>query len=379
MNKIFYIVVISVLGASCNDKETSTFVVEGVLKNAGAQTIFLEENGANRAKPVVVDSSKVAADGTFKLDPAVQEEGLYSLRADNSPYPFAILVNDSKKINVSADFARLDAPYSVSGSSASQQILDFNKKMREQGMLLSQLGTRYDSIAKTPAPPSQKKMNDSLMAGIVSQYETASAETKTFAKNFMAKASSPSVVVYAYELSQQLFQQFGMAGFSKPETADIVNNAASRFPNHTAMTEWKKKAGSTKAPEFSLPDTSGKTVSLSSFKGKYVLVDFWASWCGPCRDENPNVVSAFQQFGNKNFTILGVSLDKSKDAWMKAIHDDRLTWTQVSDLKYWQSEAAALYNVGSIPYNFLLDPNGNIIAENIRGPQLHATLARVLK
>ena len=134
------------------------------------------------------------------------------------------------------------------------------------------------------------------------------------------------------------------------------------------------------APEISLPDTEGRTVTLSSFRGKYVLVDFWASWCGPCRRENPNVVDAYNRFRNKNFTILGVSLDRpgQKDAWLKAIVDDKLNWTHISDLKFWQSEVVPVYQVGSIPFNVLVDPEGRIVAENLRGSALGQKLEQVL-
>lgn len=133
------------------------------------------------------------------------------------------------------------------------------------------------------------------------------------------------------------------------------------------------------APEFSLPDTAGVAVSLSDFQGKYVLLDFWASWCPPCRKENPNLVKAYNDYKDKNFTILGVSLDSDKDKWMKAIADDNLTWTHVSDLKFWDSEIPALYGVRGIPANVLLDPNGVIIAKNITGEELHSTLQKVVK
>ena len=133
------------------------------------------------------------------------------------------------------------------------------------------------------------------------------------------------------------------------------------------------------APEFSLPDTAGVSVSLSDFRGKYVLLDFWASWCPPCRKENPNVVNAFQQYKDKNFTIVGISLDKDKAKWQKAIADDHLSWAHVSDLKYWDSEIPALYGVRGIPANVLLDPNGVIIAKNITGEDLQNTLKEVIK
>jgi len=161
-------------------------------------------------------------------------------------------------------------------------------------------------------------------------------------------------------------------------TPEIKNTEAGKAFTER-MPKIKAVALGATAPEFAEADTSGKMVSLSSFRGKYVLIDFWASWCGPCRRENPNVVKAYNRYKDKKFTILGVSLDKStgKDKWLAAIHKDGLTWTHVSDLKFWDSKAAGLYAVRGIPQNFLLDPNGKIIGKNLRGDDLEDKLAEI--
>jgi peroxiredoxin len=167
----------------------------------------------------------------------------------------------------------------------------------------------------------------------------------------------------------------------------LFNSLSDRLKNSPTGLVFKKNIILTKntaigatAPDFSQNDVNDHPVRLSQFRGKYVLLDFWASWCGPCRAENPNVLKAYQQYHDKNFTVLGVSLDRpgKKDDWLTAIKADKLEWTQVSDLKFWENEAAKLYGVRAIPQNFLIDPNGKIIAKNLSGEELNEKLKSIL-
>jgi len=225
--------------------------------------------------------------------------------------------------------------------------------------------------AKIKATSDEVKQSEAYKHDLNKSIKTISTQNKEIKKKFI-QANPDSYI--SINLLQDLAYNTDYADLSVLYDGldPKIKASAAGQKYATALVKLKTVALGAMAPEFAQADTAGKMVALSSFKGKYVLVDFWASWCGPCRGENPNVVKAYNRFKGQKFTILGVSLDQptGKDKWIAAIKKDGLTWTQISDLKYWKNEAAQLYGVNAIPQNFLLDPDGKIIAKNLRGDDL---------
>jgi peroxiredoxin len=235
-------------------------------------------------------------------------------------------------------------------------------------------------MAPFAAMPKEKRESAEGKADMEAAYKKIQDLQKEVYKKFILQHPSSLVSLFALKSYAGSVPEYAVAYPLFKGLSATVKNSHDGKAYGEQLNKVKTTSIGSLAPDFSENDVNGNPVKLSSFRGKYVLVDFWASWCGPCREENPNVVKLYQQYKDKNFTVLGVSLDKENDRnkWLKAIADDHLEWTQVSDLSFWKNAAAKLYGVNAIPQNFLLDPQGRIIGKNLRGADLAQKLAGIL-
>jgi peroxiredoxin len=391
MRKIVSSVLLISLLASCKNKEAKSFTVSGILHNAPSKVVYIEESDVVNGKRQLKDSSVIAADGKFSISVNASKEAIYNLHLQNDISQFVTVINDASKINIDVDFNKRTDFYNVTGSKASNSIKEYLAKITGMQRDRFTIYFQIDSI--------RKNKGDSLLAEDLNRKQAEiSNGIKTYSQQAILQSDNSSLALFILSTYQGMARDpnFRVNGFADAEVVALLNEVLAKFPDRSDIAGIRNSmeadiqkaiAAAPKpiwigrqAPEISLPDTEGRTVKLSSFRGKYVLVDFWASWCGPCRRENPNVVEAYNRFRNKNFTILGVSLDRpgQKDAWIKAIVDDNLNWTHVSDLKFWQSEVVPVYQVSSIPFNVLVDPEGKVVAENLRGNALEQKLKEVL-
>ncbi len=361
--------------AACEPENQITF--KGTISSNTEDAVVLKQSVDNRL--ITLDSVAVGTDGSFEVQAEVTHPDFLTLSGTNGSYLFYAEPGD----DIGAEFEKnLSEVENLSGPKASVEFYEVNQYAQELNEKRNNLNQRYQQgeIGRQEA---------------VTEFNQINQDWKAFATDFVeTNPTSPAVLsalnvfhpiedidVFKSTLAA-LKPTMGQSDYLK-RLEEQVGKAQQQAAQYNAQkkaqeAQDQKLAVGKEAPEISLPTPSGKTLALSDLRGKYVLVDFWASWCKPCRRENPNVVAAYKKYKNKGFEILSVSLDKNKTAWVNAIKADNMNWKHVSDLKFWSSEAAKTYGVSSIPFTLLLDKEGKIVAKNLRGAALHNKLDELL-
>jgi peroxiredoxin len=370
--------VIFVLAVSCSSAEKDSgddqtggwkVIVQGRVQNPQQGEIKIQHYKNNAI--AFEDTIRLRPDNTYSKQLTVNEPGYYKLIFFSRQAVDLIIYKNNLEVNVDGSDAQGFSQ--VKGSPEIDVIYKAQNMLQgaEQSPEILRLTEEFKKAAESQ---DQKKMGEIQVAYFKEMEKTQAAVVDMLRKepaslgviNFLQSTGS---------LDKDKYLDLYIQAAEKAKKAWPTLEYVVQFDD--MVKKMKVTAIGQPAPEIALPDTTGKVVSLSSMKGKYVLVDFWAKWCGPCRQENPNVVRAFQKYKDKGFTVFGVSLDRTKQDWMRAIKEDGLTWTHVSDLKFWQSEAAKTYNVTGIPFSLLIDPNGVIIAKNLRGAALDSKLEEI--
>lgn len=374
---INFIIAVAVLLASACSDSTSTananFELSGKLGNAHGDTLILERMSTDGLKGV--DTVALDENGEFKMSLEIPEIGFYRLKTSDRNFA-TFIFEPGQKVNITGDAADLGNTYTVEGSEDSKLFWEVNKASAESYRKRDSLQKIFQAFVNLTKMDSLRI--DSMSNELEKPYTELVNQHNQYLKDFIEKHSSSFAALAAI---QQLQPDEFMDTYFK-----LDDGLFAKYPNssyikafHDGVANSRKLAVGTLAPEILMNTPAEKPLALSSLKGKVVLIDFWASWCGPCRAENPNVVAAYNKYKSKGFDIYSVSLDKDMEKWKGAIREDGLIWpSHVCDFKFWQSPVVALYNFNAIPTNVLIDKEGKILAKNLRGEELEEKLKQIL-
>ena len=363
MRNLLSILVLSLTVLACQTAKDE-FSIKGSITGVETGKVYLQKIVDGR--PQSIDTADVV-EGKFTFKGKMDLPDIRILRLNEQDY-FAQIFLDNSSIMVVANKDSLRST-KITGSATHDIFQVYLTELESLNKQVTALQQKYQSAMTSENADEAKKAEI--------DYTSMLENMKFFTKNFVKEHNTS--VVSAYLTLVQLAPQIEEA-----ELDSIIAKFPAEISNSEYVIKLKEKSEEVKktaigvvAPDFTMNDPAGKPIQLSSLRGKVVLIDFWASWCGPCRQENPNVVKLYQKFNSKGFEIIGVSLDRTNEEWVKAIKDDQLSWVHVSDLQFWQNAAARLYSVNSIPQTYLLDKEGKIIAKGLRSDQLAAKLGEL--
>ncbi|MGY3211333.1 redoxin domain-containing protein [Mucilaginibacter sp. HD30] len=359
---------------------TPQFTINGKVGSltAPAKAYLIYQIGADQ----MVDSANIV-NGVFSVKGQVSEPNMAKLAIDHKGVGIQQLSGD-KNVDV-LTFILSNENIDILSSNDSVSTADVNDLLNSQGKELNMQLLRVENDANKlnseyRAASAKDQNSISFKNDLQARAAILQEQRNRILKNFITSHTNSYVSLIALRILGSRSPNFTELEKLYSLLSTELKNTSAGMNLKLTMEMTKATAIGSIAPDFTQNDATGKPVSLSSFKGKYILIDFWASWCGPCRQENPNLVRVYNKYKNKKFTVLGVSLDKpdAKYSWLAAIKNDGLVWTQVSDLKFWNNEVAMLYHISAIPANFLLDPEGRIIARDLRGADLEKKLSEIL-
>jgi len=384
MNRIIWLTGFLVLLLSCNS-EKSTFKVSGNLDNGEGMMIYLKEMTSTEMIPV--DSTLIDDAGGFEMSGIFPENRFYAIHTQPESFIY-LLAGKGDKITIEGDAQALTSTYTVAGSEDSRLIRELTEEQNKVLARIYQLNRVFTDSVQSPNLEEIKVELDSVYDGILNshrEYTFAFIEDNLHSQaSLMALYQQIGPRYYVLDPEKD-FKYFSMVdsslGILYPES-DAVQDLHRQVDELKQKREVELMSASrlkegTLAPEIALPSPDGDTILLSSLLGNYVLLDFWASWCPPCRRENPNLVKVYEKYHDKGFEIYQVSLDKTRDAWLRGINEDGLHWIHVSDLQFWNSIVVPVYGIQGIPWSYLLDKRGRIIAQNLKGDMLEQELKQI--